>query len=221
MSDAIQMLEVMIGAQLAREELPSRERIRDLIAALRKSPICADVTDEQAENLALFFEATHGVTMTVGSVLTEESYHPWLDDAKAKITPYYWDRYRKLLAEKGFSGQVLATLDKVTDTILNALENPQKPGPWDRRGMIVGHVQSGKTANYTGLICKAADAGYRLVVVIAGIHNNLRNQTQRRIDEGFVGRDSANIASNRADKFIGVGKFDKTRRPVTFTSSIK
>ena len=221
MSDAIQMLEVMVGAQLAREELPSRERIRDLIAALRKSPICADVTDEQAENLALFFEATHGVTMTVGSVLTEESYQPWLADAKAEITPYYWDRYRKLLAEKGFSGQVLATLDKVTDTILNALENPQKPGPWDRRGMVVGHVQSGKTANYTGLICKAADAGYRLVVVIAGIHNNLRNQTQRRIDEGFVGRDSANIASNRVDKFIGVGKFDKTRRPVTFTSSIK
>ena len=62
-------------------------------------------------------------------------------------------------------------------------------GPWDRRGMVVGHVQSGKTANYTGLICKAADAGYKLIVVIAGVHNNLRSQTQRRIDEGFVGRD--------------------------------
>jgi hypothetical protein len=103
MSKAIQMLEVMVGAQLAREELPSREHIRDLIAALRKSPICADVTDEQAEKLALIFETTHGVTMTVGSILTEESYHPWLADAKADITPYYWDRYRKLLAEKGFS----------------------------------------------------------------------------------------------------------------------
>ena len=46
--------------------------------------------------------------------------------------------------------------------------------------MVMGHVQSGKTANYTGLICKAADAGYKVVIIIAGLHNNLRNQTQRQ-----------------------------------------
>lgn len=221
MPGGIEVLENMVGAQLAREPLPTRERIRELIDALRKSPLGIDVTDEQAEALAISFETSHGVTMSVGAVLTEESYQPWLADAKAEINPYYWERYRKLLAEKGLSGHVLATLDKVTDTILNALENPQKAGPWDRRGMVVGHVQSGKTANYAGLICKAADAGYRLIVVIAGIHNNLRNQTQRRIDEGFVGRDSANLGSTKADKFIGVGKFDKSRRPTTFTSSVK
>jgi type III restriction enzyme len=55
--------------------------------------------------------------------------------------------------------------------------------------MAVGHVQSGKTANYTGVVCKAADAGYRLIIVIVGIHNHLRNQTQIRIDEGFIGWD--------------------------------
>ena len=63
--------------------------------------------------------------------------------------------------------------------------------------MVIGHVQSGKTANYTGLICKAADAGYKLVVVIAGIHNNLEKSNTIRIDEGFVGRDSASLLSNR------------------------
>lgn len=84
--------------------------------------------------------------------------------------------------------------------------------------MVVGHVQSGKTANYTGLICKAADAGYQLVV-IAGVHNNLRNQTQIRIDEGFVGRDSARMLSNGQDKIIGVGQFDSSKEPVTFTNS--
>jgi hypothetical protein len=87
--------------------------------------------------------------------------------------------------------------------------------------MVVGHVQSGKTANYTGLICKAADAGYRLIIVIAGVHNNLRNQTQRRIDEGFVGKDSARMLSQRDDKIIGVGRFDSTRLPATFTNSVK
>lgn len=46
-------------------------------------------------------------------------------------------------------------------------------------------MQSGKTANYTGLICKAADAGFNFIIVLAGIHNNLRSQTQSRIDEGF------------------------------------
>ena len=52
--------------------------------------------------------------------------------------------------------------------------------PWDRRGLVVGHVQSGKTANYAGLADKAADAGYKLIIVLAGMHNALRQQTQRR-----------------------------------------
>lgn len=223
MSDGLTTLQTMVGAQLARERMPEPARIRELISQVRQLPMCSDLTDDDAEQLALQFEETHGVSMKIGSVLVEEGYEPWLGASKASLNPYYWDRYRRLLTEKGFSGDVLATLDEVTDRILGLLENPKKDGPWDRRGMVVGHVQSGKTANYTGLICKAADAGYRLIVVIAGIHNNLRNQTQLRIDEGFVGRDSAALLSNKEadDKFIGVGRFDKSRRPVTFTNSKK
>ena len=160
--------------------------------------------------------------MTIGAMLTDADYKPWLESTRASITPYYWDRYKKLLTSKKMSSQVIATLDNVTDRVLGLLENPNKPGKWYRRGMIVGHVQSGKTANYIGLICKAADAGYKLIVVIAGIHNNLRNQTQLRIDEGFVGRDSSGLPSPKRDeRFIGVGKFDQTRRPVTFTNSVR
>src|SRR5713226_3550055 len=215
MPDGLQMLESMVGAALAREPMPSPDRIRALIDALRSTPLFADVTPDEAEQLAKLLEERHGVTMKVGSVLTGEDWEPWLDAARAQINPYYWDRYRRLLTEKGFSGQVIATLDTVTDRVLGLLENPQKPGPWDRRGMVVGHVQSGKTANYAGLICKAADAGYRLIVVIAGIHNSLRNQTQRRIDEGFVGRDSARLLSNKDEKLIGVGRFGSSRMPNT------
>lgn len=214
----------MVGAQLAKEPLPSPDRIRELIGQIRQIPLCSEVTDEQVEELARSLENSHGVSMKIGSMLTAKDYVPWLNEARAGIDPYYWSRYRQLLAEKGFSGDVLVTLDDVTDRLLNLLENPLKEESWDRRGMVVGHVQSGKTANYTGLICKAADAGYRLIIVIAGIHNNLRNQTQMRIDEGFVGRDSARLLSNRDDpaqRFIGVGRFDKSRRPVTFTNSIK
>jgi len=221
MPDGLQQLESMVSALLAREPLPTPDRIRTLIQSLRLTPICSDVTDEQGESLARLLEERHGVTMQLGATLIGDRWEPWLDAARSEITPYYWDRYRKLLVEKGFSGQVIATLDQVTDRILGLLENPKKPGPWDRRGMVVGHVQSGKTANYAALICKAADAGYRLVVVIAGVHNNLRNQTQIRMDEGVVGRDSARLLSNRPDQLVGVGRFDRTRRPVTFTNSLR
>lgn len=221
MHDGLQTLENMVGAQLAKEPLPTPQRIRELIEAVRNLPFCANVSSDEAERLALEFEERHGVEMKIGAFLTETDYEPWLDAARASIIPYYWKRYRQLLVQQGFSGHVLATLDDVTDRILGLLENPQKPDSWDRRGMVVGHVQSGKTANYTGLICKAADAGYRLIVVIAGVHNNLRNQTQIRIDEGFVGRDSARMLSARDEQIIGVGKFDSSRRPVTFTNSVR
>lgn len=223
MTDALKALETMVESQLAKEPLPTPERIRELIQQVRQLPMC-QVTDAQADKLALDFEERHGVSMSVGSTLSGDDHEPWLNEAKSTIDPYYWGRYKKLLIEKGLSGHVLATLDQVTDKTLGLLERPTKPGQWDRRGMVVGHVQSGKTANYIGLICKAADAGYKLIVVIAGIHNNLRNQTQLRIDEGFVGRDSSRLMSATADaeqKFIGVGRFDKSRRPVTFTNSVR
>jgi len=92
-----------------------------------------------------------------------------------------------LSEEKHWEQAVLRELNEQTDKVLRRLEDPAREGKWDRRGMVVGSVQSGKTANYTGLICKAADAGYRIIIVLAGMHNNLRSQTQLRLDEGFLG----------------------------------
>ena len=220
MSDSLANLETAVEGFLAKEQTPTPERIRELIRNFRAIESCS-VDDAAAELLARRFEVRHGVTMTIGAMLTERDYEPWLDAARGKINPFYWPRYRKLLAEKGYSGQVLAMQDNVTDRILGLLENPEKPPKWDRRGMVVGHVQSGKTANYTGLVCKAADAGYRLIVIIAGIHNNLRNQTQQRIDEGFIGRESAKRVSERERRIIGVGRYDSSRQPWTFTTSVR
>ena len=201
-------------------DLPTQEGIRECIDLLRRS--FPSVTDEEANELTLRFEEVHGVKMRDGAALQDIGFEPWLEDARSGLAPYYWDRYHKLLVSKDFSGHVLATLDDVTDRILGFLENPAKPGEWDRRGMVVGHVQSGKTANYTGLVCKAADAGYKVIVIIAGIHNNLRNQTQRRIDEGFVGFDSTSNLLRKtlpSQAVVGVGRFDFRRRPNAFTTS--
>ena len=109
----------------------------------------------------------------------------WLNAARKKDWQY-WRRYRDFQESK-LSDTVVDGLDEATDSILELLEDPQRTDPWDRRGLVVGHVQSGKTSNYSGLICKAADAGYKIIIVLAGLHNNLRSQTQVRLEESFLG----------------------------------
>ncbi|WP_110517482.1 Z1 domain-containing protein [Herpetosiphon llansteffanensis] len=133
---------------------------------------------------------------------------------KHQISWDYAEDYEKYLITQGWPTRVIGSMGSVTNRILGLLQDPQKDGDWERRGLVIGHVQSGKTSNYIGLISKAADAGYKFIIVIAGIHNNLRTQTQERIDVGFIGRDSKN--NNR----IGVGQLRPNRSmPVTVTTT--
>src|SRR5690606_3561487 len=109
-------------------------------------------------------------------------------------------------------------------SILDNLFDPTEKIIVNKKGLVVGQVQSGKTANYTGLICKAADAGFGLIIVMAGIHNNLRSQTQLRIDESFLGFDTQHTrAFNQQSIKIGVGKpgFGKSKIAHSLTSSIE
>ena len=114
----------------------------------------------------------------------------WLGDAKGNNEWLYWKRYKNYLSRQ-LPGKVVENMDVVTDEILKRIESPTRPGNWDRRGMVVGNIQSGKTSNYIGVICKAVDAGYKVIVVLAGMNNDLRSQTQKRIDRGFLGRDTS------------------------------
>lgn len=135
-------------------------------------------------------------------------HEPWLPERRTEIDWRFWDRYRWYLeAEQMMPPQVVNRVDESTDRVLSKLEDPFREGAWDRRGLVVGQVQSGKTAHYTGLVCKAADAGYRLIIVLAGLHNSLRSQTQLRLDEGFLGIDTQHQqrTDNEATKTIGAG----------------
>lgn len=214
-----ELLRSAIKLGVAKEARPTPELIRGMIDQYRVIPPYA-IPDEDVERLAREIESQLDIQMTLGSYVSDDGFVEWYPAAKAGIEPYYWDRYRQLMEEKNFAPKVLATLDQVTDRITGLLQNPKLDGAWDRRGMVVGHVQSGKTANYTGLVCKAADAGYKLIVVIAGIHNNLRNQTQQRIDEGFIGKDSA-LPHNPSTppKPFGVARFANKHTPYTLTSA--
>lgn len=135
----------------------------------------------------------------------------WLPAKKSSIEEWrFWNRYEVWLNRKGFSAPVIRRLDEITDEILGRLEDPQRQGSWDRRGMVVGHVQSGKTANYAGLINKALDAGYKIIIVLAGIHNSLRSQTQLRLDQDVRGYDSQiSRTVDQSAPGIGVGTIDR------------
>ena len=118
---------------------------------------------------------------------------PWLSTFKQTHTKWdFWKRYKEYLDEdKNFSPAAINQIDKLTDNVLDKLFDPNMEHvEICKKGLVVGQVQSGKTANYTGLICKAADAGFNMIIVLAGILNNLRSQTQARLDEGFLGFDT-------------------------------
>jgi hypothetical protein len=144
---------------------------------------------------------------------------PWLNNEKANIDFELWKRY-KFYLEKNDPSFPTASLDDFTDKILDKCVNPKQEGSWDRRGMVVGHVQSGKTSNYVGLINKATDAGYKLIIVIAGTISSLRRQTQERIDAGYIGRDSsAYLRNKRENRIKGVGKYKVEKDIYPLTSS--
>ncbi len=154
----------------------------------------------------------------------EEGRRPWLSGKKSDIRWEFWNRYKWYLEEKKkFPPATIQSIDHLTDRTLDALFEPTQKAQIAKRGMVVGQVQSGKTANYTGLICKAADAGYRMIIILAGIHKNLRSQTQLRMDEGFLGFDTQHQrAFQQNNLWIGVGEPSSNRHLVahSLTSSL-
>lgn len=100
---------------------------------------------------------------------------------------YYWPTLREyLLGVNGWAAPDVRSLDEITDRILGQLASPSTE-QFDIRGLVLGYVQSGKTANFTVLVAKAADIGYRLIVVLSGTDNGLRRQTQVRLLRELVG----------------------------------
>jgi hypothetical protein len=110
----------------------------------------------------------------------------WLADVD-RSQWYYWPILRSyLLGKKNWPKDTVSSLDDASDRILRELQPPSTK-EFDIRGLVLGYVQSGKTASYTALTAKAADAGYRLIIVLSGIDNGLRRQTQIRLNKELTG----------------------------------
>ena len=88
---------------------------------------------------------------------------------------------RYFLEEDHWSEARLNSVDQSSSKVMALTPCPTADGAWQGKGLVVGYVQSGKTTNFTSVIAKAADCGYRLVIVLSGIHNGLRRQTQERL----------------------------------------
>ncbi|MBU0727616.1 Z1 domain-containing protein [Patescibacteria group bacterium] len=120
-------------------------------------------------------------------VVDDKEHVEWLNQ-QDRSGWYYWPTLRQyLLTTKGWSSPSVQSLDNETDRILGRLAEPNGTDSFDKRGLVLGFVQSGKTSNYTALIAKAADSGYRLIIVLSGIDNGLRLQTHRRLKRELVG----------------------------------
>lgn len=196
--------ELRDGTKRSSEDIRKLVEIYSGVARITKPDLIVRVDE-------LVAEIAHAASVwTQTSVfLSNNKVLPWWIERKPEIEPMcFWRRYRIYLAEeKGFGEKEVDSVDEQTDTVLDRIENPAKEGSWDIRGMVVGSVQSGKTANYTGVVAKALDAGYKIIIILGGIHKNLRAQTQERIDEGIVGFDSQRRpTAGRTDFRIGVGK---------------
>tara|TARA_Y100001933_G_scaffold148675_1_gene147224 strand:+ start:41 stop:2911 length:2871 start_codon:yes stop_codon:yes gene_type:complete len=155
------------------------------------------------------------------TIVDNTSFEPWYRDIKGEIKSIYWEDYKRYLkvdqdwpdTENG----PINGLDSSTDSILENCADPSKKNVI-RKGMVVGNVQSGKTANYLGLICKAADAQYKVIIVVAGMLEDLRRQTQIRLEEGLVG------VNELTGQKIGCGNLssrDEKNKPVCVTDREK
>ncbi len=204
-------------------DLDPPETVEKIEAAIKKVRLILPLDDEDVKELLARLIDVTGITQDPPRILDNNKTEPWVLDKWAENTSNrrFWKRYRDYLAdEKKIAPKVLSRLDELTDNILDRLADPEAHDQFDKRGLIVGHVQSGKTSNYIGLITKAADAGYKLIVVLAGIHSTLRSQTQLRIDEGFLGYDTVTSRSfNENTNRIGVGRIDPNVPAHSLTSS--
>ena len=200
----------IIALNLLGDGPPDEAAVRRT-AEIAVEAVRAQNADAELDTDALVRELEANLNVVVGfaSTLTDDSsdHVPWLADRRASIEWGFTRRYQRFLKErKGWALPTLQRSDDLTDRIIGLLESPDRAGSWDRRGMVVGEVQSGKTSNYIELICKAADAGYKFIVVLTGTTNSLRAQTQLRFDEGFLGWDTRlNLALNTSNKRVGVG----------------
>lgn len=126
---------------------------------------------------------------------------------------YNWGRLEALLrSDPKWAPPQVDSVAVESLRVLRHLPDPRQPGPFQGRGLVVGYVQSGKTANYTAVSARAVDAGYRIVIVLSGIHDSLRNQTQVRLERELTGHQPGGLPQAELGRDPRIAKSSSNRR---------
>lgn len=226
------LLEMTIGQlklklQMNNSEVIEESDISDGINfALSMCP--APIPEEDKQELFKYVEHYFNVQHIKGCVIYDDytESRDWYTNNKPTEN-YFWDRYKRYLqSSRKLDFNSINVLEQATlEDLMNSLGNPNESfeGQRTRKGLVIGDVQSGKTATYTGLICKAADAGYKVIILLAGITESLRRQTQYRVDEGVSGITIKQGVNNRETirEAVGVGIGDPSLRTSSYTTCLK
>ena len=164
---------------------------------------------EWLDKITLRLKSVITTTIQPDNVMDEnEDYDRWIDKRTTAIAWKYFDRYTSYLQRIGRPSEVIQNTTVSTKGIIERLGDPHARLPTLQKGLVLGSVQSGKTANFNGVINRAIDAGYDMIIVFSGIMEDLRKQTQKRINNDVVGLGEID---GRVNQDVGVGEIESFR----------
>lgn len=213
--DIIEAIKTIIRLQTQNQAsiaLPFFKEKKDFVLNILKMMLPA-VSDIDAIAINGYYDVAVREFLSVNPVdidpstsLTNKKLRVWLtDDRKSRLPKDYINRYLTHMRNEGRSAAVVSELSRSSEAILGKLGDPQSPFGFYAKGLVVGSVQSGKTGNFNAVINRAVDAGYNLVIILSGIMEDLRSQTQLRLELDVIGEGVDNLQTDHQG-VKGVGK---------------
>ncbi len=209
---------MLAGQKKTHSELEMQAAMILSIVLRNPNPMAMPEYPEILKSVVDLYEVEVGIKTYAPNIIAKDKESKyWLYKVKPTIPHSYFDRYKLYLSHDGYSQKAIENIESTCEQVLAYCANPRTQSVIDKkRGLVVGDVQSGKTANYLGLINMAYDYGYKIVVLLAGTTNSLRLQTQKRTDRGVIGAKSDSIGNSI--EYVGVGFEPHEHFAVPFTN---
>lgn len=204
--NAVLMLYGFLNGQTCSHE----DLVEIIKTELTKLSTFKNLSKADIDKIAYAYEYTYGSkTFVPGVTLTSsKSEDTWFYKKSHELTEEqheYQRRYERYLILEHYGEEAKRSIIVEAEKVLSLCADPDSTER--KRGLVMGDVQSGKTSNYLALANLACDYGYKIVLILAGMTDSLRIQTQERTDEGLIGAVSSTIGNNETIKYIGVGTY--------------
>jgi len=201
--------------------LKTNDVINQSARAIAKIPKYSSLLEKDILELISLYEIREGFLAPEPIEITPpNTENKWLYTKKPQIEHSFFTRYKNyLIKDESFNDNMVARLEADSEKILSFCSNPDSINENKierKKGLVVGDVQSGKTSSYLGLIATACDYGYKVIVLLSGLTDNLRIQTQKRVDKAFIGARSSTIGGN--PEYLGVGLYSKDIYAIPLTN---